>query len=297
MLNEINTVLVVDDEKMNIDIVLGLFEPLDDKFITIPALSGEKALKIVKQKKIDLILLDIMMPGMDGYEVCKILKSDESTKDIPIIFITAQNNDEAIMQAFNTGAVDYVMKPFRSVELLARVNTHLILSETMKKLEKLASYDSMTGIYNRRKFFELASSVCNSKDENIYSIMIDIDKFKNINDTYGHSFGDKVIILLAKTVKEHIPENFIFGRLGGEEFAIVAQSDSLKSVNDIMEKIRGVVELLEPINDEGSLVRFTISAGISKINSSDTIDSLLNRADFALYEAKETGRNKVCIKE
>lgn len=291
------TILIVDDEKSNIDILLVLFEKMQKDVNVVASLSGEKALKIVEKRKIDLILLDIMMPGMNGYETCEILKSQEHTKDIPILFITASTDDKSIKKAYDIGAADYVKKPFRVVELLARVKLNLKLRQTIEELDHLASYDVMTGIYNRRKFFELAKSLYNKDNKNTYAVMVDIDKFKNINDTYGHAFGDVVIKLLATAVKEHLPKEFVFGRIGGEEFAIIGVMGSMQEITELMEKIRKIAEELKPENDERTVVTFTISTGIAeKSQTTKSLDTLLQLADDALYEAKETGRNRVIFR-
>jgi diguanylate cyclase (GGDEF)-like protein len=294
-----SNILVVDDEKSNIDILLGLFEKMDtnDEFNVIVSLSGQKAIKIVQKRKIDLILLDIMMPEMDGYEVCQILKSQEETKNIPILFITASTDDESIEKAYALGATDYVTKPFRPVELMSRVKINLELQQTINKLEHLAYYDTMTGVYNRRRFFQEANLKFENKDETLYAIMCDIDKFKNVNDTFGHAVGDTVIKTVANIMKDIIGEDGVLGRLGGEEFAIIYNGlDS--DVYNIVENIRKTVEEKQIDIDDGLKINCTISCGISKYNiGTQSIDNLLQVADDALYEAKNGGRNKTVVKK
>ncbi len=286
-------ILAVDDEKINLNILIEL---LSDDYEVSVALSGEKALKLVQKKDIDLILLDIMMPGMDGYEVCNILKSQQKTKDIPILFITAKTDDESIVKGFETGGIDYISKPFRPIELKARVKTHLKLGQTLKSLEYMATRDYMTGIYNRRRFFDLGRELFDVSD-NLFAVMIDIDKFKNVNDTYGHPFGDVVIISVTDTISKLISDDDIFGRLGGEEFTILCEANSVEEVSQKVEGIRKAIEDLEE-KYEDTIVKFTISNGISKKHSdNDNLDELLKRADEALYEAKDTGRNKVCFRD
>ncbi|MEA3290408.1 MAG: diguanylate cyclase, partial [Campylobacterota bacterium] len=291
----IQNILIVDDEKSNIDILINLFNKIktENKYNIIPALSGEKALKAVEKREIDLILLDIMMPEIDGYEVCRRLKANENTKNIPILFITASTDNVSIAKAYNLGASDYVTKPFRPVELLARVKINLQLQQTIQKLEYCAYYDPMTNIYNRRKFFELAIDKFETQKENLYSIMIDIDKFKNINDTHGHPVGDKVIKQVAQTIDESLSEEMILGRMGGEEFAILLNSNSDDSVFELLEVIRKKVQQIEISVNFETTIACTISGGIAKYNENmPNIDYLLQKADEALYEAKEAGRNK-----
>ena len=290
-MNKKVTILVVDDTKENIHILLSLLEDYD----VLVALSGQKALQIVEKNDIDIILLDIMMPEMDGYEVCNILKSKPHTKNIPILFITAKTDEESIEKAYDVGGIDYVTKPFKPKELLARVKSQLENQRLIRELEFMASRDSMTGIYNRRKFFELGTKAFNAANDNHFAIMIDIDKFKNINDNYGHPFGDIVIKSVTQNISNHLLPDAIFARLGGEEFAILCEADSIDEVQNKIEKIREAIENLEEKYEE-KIVKFTISNGIAQKHSDDTIDSLLKRADEALYEAKGTGRNKVCFR-
>ncbi len=290
------TILIVDDTKTNISILMEL---LGDKYDVVAALDGETALEIIQEEKIDLILLDIMMPEMDGYEVCSILKNDETyeAKDIPIIFITAITDENNIEKAYDVGGSDYVTKPFKPKELIARVRRELKLQSIIDHLEFISSHDIMTGIYNRRKFFELAENIFDKKDDNLYAIMIDIDKFKNINDTYGHPTGDKVIKLVASTISENLDKNVLFARLGGEEFAVVSYYDSYESAVKIAELLRIEVEKQEVLSDDNNIIKFTISSGIAKISQdTQTIDELLKEADTALYDAKGSGRNKVIFR-
>jgi diguanylate cyclase (GGDEF)-like protein len=289
-MNKKATILVVDDTKENIHILLALLEDYD----VLVALSGQKALQMVEKNDIDIILLDIMMPEMDGYEVCNILKANPDTKNIPILFITAKTDEESIEKAYDVGGIDYVTKPFKPKELLARLKTQLENQRLIKELDHLASRDTMTGIYNRRKFFELGTKLFNSTDD-IFATMIDIDKFKNINDQYGHPFGDVVIKSVTQNISNQILPDAIFARLGGEEFAILCKADSIDEVHHKIESIRAIIENLEKTYED-KIVKFTISNGISQKQSGDTIDSLLKRADEALYEAKGTGRNKVCFR-
>ena len=294
MIEEKKTILIVDDTETNIDILLEL---LGDEYDVMVALSGAGALEIAKEEKIDLILLDIMMPEMDGYEVCQILKSDNSTKDIPVIFITAKTDEDSIEKAYEVGGIDYVTKPFKPRELLVRVKTQISLRDLIYNLEYMASYDEMTGIYNRRKFFSLATKKFNESKENLYAVMIDIDKFKNVNDTYGHPVGDKVIKLVTKTISQQIDEESIFGRIGGEEFSLICTNLSKDNVISKMETIREDISKLSVITDNDEVVKFTISNGISKVSAElNSIDDILKEADKALYEAKGTGRNKVIFR-
>jgi diguanylate cyclase (GGDEF)-like protein len=293
-MNRKKTILIVDDTETNIDILL---EILDDEYDILVSLDGRGALEIVEEESVDLILLDIMMPEMDGYEVASILKSQESTKDIPVVFITAKTDEDSIEKAYESGGIDYITKPFKPRELTARVRTQIKLKNLMDHLEYIASYDSMTGIYNRRKFFELAEKEFTEKAENLFVVMIDIDKFKDVNDKYGHPLGDKVIKAVTGVISKEVSKSSIFGRIGGEEFAIVCHAPSRESILERLEKIRLAVSNLEIKSEDGALVKCTISEGFSENNPSvKNLDNLLKDADIALYEAKGTGRNKVIFR-
>lgn len=294
MKNFKHTILIVDDTETNIDILLEL---LGDKYDVIVALDANSALEVVQENDVDLILLDIMMPVMDGYELCSIFKKQEHTKDIPIIFLTAKDDEKSIEKAYEVGGIDYVSKPFKPIELLARINTQLKVKELIDYLNFISSHDEMTGIYNRRKFFELSEEKFSKNIDNLYCVMIDIDKFKLINDTYGHPTGDKVIQTITKNISQNIGKSAVFGRLGGEEFAILCNHSSNEDLIKNIEKIRQEVEKLEVISDSGKSIKFTISEGIAKADKdTKSLDELLKKADVALYEAKGLGRNRVIFR-
>jgi two-component system glycerol uptake and utilization response regulator len=288
------TILIVDDTPTNIDILLELF---GNQYDVLVALDGPSALEIAEKEKIDLILLDIMMPHMDGYEVCRILKSQSQTEDIPVIFLTAKVDEDSIEKAYEIGGIDYISKPFKPRELLARIKTQLEMRSLLEYLEYIAFYDEMTGIYNRRKFFELALEAFDKSKTDLYGIMLDIDKFKQVNDTYGHATGDKVIKAVAQCISENIHKNAIFGRIGGEEFAVVCHVKSQEEIMSCMEDVRKKIERLEIIADDTTVVKCTISEGIFKATEAiKSLDELLKEADKALYEAKGTGRNKAIFR-
>ena len=286
-------IAIIDDEQDILDI-LEKFLSRSEKFDIVTFTNPKVGLEALRTGSFDLVLLDIMMPQMSGLDVLKEIKKDNL--NVKAIMMTAYSTLDKVIESNKTGAEDYVTKPFRSIELLARVKTHLKLSQTINELNHLASHDVMTNIYNRRKFFELGENLCKKQDDNTYVVMVDIDKFKNVNDTYGHPFGDVVIKLLASTVSENLPPELIFGRIGGEEFAIIGLMDSSNKVSQIIENIRKIVESLEPKTEDGQIVKFTISSGIAVIKENDTLDSILKSSDDALYEAKDTGRNKTCFR-
>ena len=291
---ENKTILIVDDTVENLDILGELLS----KYDVVDAISGEDALAIVNDEKIDLILLDIMMPNMDGYEVCQRLKNSVETKDIPIIFITAKTDEDSIEKAYDVGGIDYVAKPFKPKELLARVKRELQLQELQAELKLLASTDPMTKLYNRRYFTKMSKhSLDLSKREKkeLSLIMIDIDKFKNVNDTYGHKVGDDVIITLSNKLLVDQRKSDIICRYGGEEFVILLPNTSLTGATIVAKKIRKDIELLTITLSSNQNLNFTVSLGVSKVDTKNenNIELALKRADDALYRAKESGRNRV----
>ncbi|MDA3908458.1 MAG: diguanylate cyclase [Sulfurimonas sp.] len=286
------TILIVDDTETNIDILLDILNAYD----IVVAIDGESALEIASEDNPDLILLDIMMPNMDGYEVCRRLKNMSHTKDIPVIFITASTDEDSIERAYEVGGIDYVTKPFKPRELTARIKTQIKLKNLLSDLNFIASYDYLTKVYNRRKFFELANKMFAQENEKLFAIMIDIDKFKKINDAYGHPIGDEVLKAVAATIQACVSKDDLFARIGGEEFAIICRCNSDEEIMQKNEFIRQSIEELEVNIENGIIVKVTISNGIAEANDTDTLDSLLKRADDALYEEKGEGRNKVIFR-
>ena len=259
------TVLIVDDTKINIDILIEL---LDNRYDILVSLNGTRALELIDENHIDIILLDILMPDINGYDLCRILKAKEDTQSIPVIFITANTDEESIDTAFEVGGIDYITKPFKSLELLARLKTHLKTQELLVDLEKShkalelqASQDHMTKLYNRRYFSEISTKVMQLAVRNkkpLSVLMLDIDKFKNINDTYGHPVGDEVIIALANVLKDISRLSDIACRFGGEEFLLLLPETSAEGAMVIGEKIREHVEDLV-IECQGDIsIKFTI---------------------------------------
>ncbi|KKD39682.1 diguanylate cyclase [Limnoraphis robusta CS-951] len=301
-------ILVVDDITLNLQVLADMLEQVGYE-VTF-ATNGQQALERAKLAQPDLILLDLMMPIMSGLEVCKQLKADAKFCEIPIIFLTASEEREHLLEAFHQGAVDYITKPFYPPELLARVRVHLELKYTqdqLKKtaaaLEKLAITDPLTGIFNRRHLISIAETEFQGAiDYNrLFSIvMLDIDLFKKINDTYGHIVGDRVLKTMTQEVQSLLRKRDSFGRLGGEEFAIVLPDANLKTALKIAERLRqAIADLSIPISNSNSdlnlEIKITISLGVTTYHVDDEkLDDLWIRSDNALYKAKAQGRNQVC---
>jgi diguanylate cyclase (GGDEF)-like protein len=290
-------VLIVDDMAANITILANL---LREEYRIKIAKEGAKALEICRSdEKPDLILLDVEMPGMDGYEVCKELKNDPATNNIPIIFVTAKN--DAIDEAYglNLGAVDYIAKPFHPTIVKIRVKNHVALKRKSDLLEELSMYDGLTHIPNRRYFDETyAKAFQECKRENIPMalLMIDVDHFKPYNDHYGHGQGDACLIKVAQSLNAALKRGGDFvARYGGEEFVVLLRNIDPSGSEAIAEKLLQAVRDLWILHEYSSASDYvTISIGVSYCDlwSDITPEGLLQRADAALYVAKESGRNR-----
>jgi len=292
------SILVVDDSAENIHI---LFLLLKSDYSIMTAKSGDKAIQLARENAPDLILLDIIMPNLNGYDVCRQLKSDDKTKHIPIIFVTSMNEalDEA--EAFGVGAVDYITKPINPITVLARVRTHINLKIKSDLLEQLASVDGLTNIHNRRKFDEVFEHEWKraGRDQIPLSlIMIDIDYFKQFNDHYGHASGDVCLRKVAEALNRSLTRagDRVF-RYGGEEFVVILPNTLITGAKKVAEMLRGNVELL-CIPHQLSFVsdNVTISLGVATALPScdaSTAVALLESADKMLYLSKDNGRNSV----
>ena len=332
-------ILVVDDMRINRQLLIEILDTAG--YGTTFAISGKQALERVKVTEIDLILLDLMMPEINGIEVCKLLKEDENTAHIPVIFLTAVTETNNVLNAFEAGAVDYVTKPFRTPELLARIKIHLDLKRTKDELEKayeemkrIAATDELTGIPNRRSIVNFGrQEFALSKRYNspFAVLMIDVDKFKTINDTHGHDIGDEALKMMVnvtlnclrkvdyigrlETEEEALKkqarlvqletqtETLVktsdleahLGRLGGEEFVVVLPQTDLKGAYIAAQRVCKAMPQ-ETLQLGDKIVRITVSIGVATYDPKDEkMDDVLKRADLALFAAKKNGRNKVAI--
>ncbi|MCW9027143.1 MAG: diguanylate cyclase [Thiovulaceae bacterium] len=416
------TILCVDDVKTNLFTLEAIFESNRKDYNIITAMSGKEALEILLTTEVDLILLDVMMPELDGFDTAKLILKNKKTKDIPIIFLTAKQDDETIRTSYEVGGVDYMNKPFNVTELLKRIEFHLKLKESEKLIhlekqqiqslinlqdnfvlltdgvkalkinsaieeffriksitefqekygcickvfikengyyhlgmveseelwisdviEKLknedvivkikdmdennhiftikavrfqsnlyilsftditsmseqsreyeyeASHDPLTQIYNRNMFLRIMKDKIKQRvfaNKGLSLCVLDIDHFKDVNDTYGHLVGDNVLKHLVRLIEGHIRTDDLFARWGGEEFILVFDFKLAEAYN----KVEYLRELIEKENFD-VVGNITCSFGVSEYKYGDSIDGLINVADKALYEAKNSGRNKVC---
>ena len=372
-------ILVVDDIRKNLQLLIEILDTSD--YGTTFALSGKQALERVKVTEPDLILLDLMMPEINGIEVCKRLKEDEKTANIPVIFLTAATDTNYLLNAFSVGAVDYVTKPFRTPELLARVKIHLDLKRTKDELEtayqetketkdeletayqemkatkekleiayqemkitkekleeayeeakRIASTDELTGIPNRRSIFKFgkqAFELTKRYNSPFSLLMIDVDKFKRINDTYGHDVGDMALKMMVNITlncfrkvdyvgrleteeealkkqkqayleqlenqEESSDKQSHLGRLGGEEFVVILPCTDLEGAKIAAQRVCDAMTE-ESLQVKDKTVKITVSVGVATYDPKDEkMDDVLKRADLALFAAKQNGRNRVAI--
>jgi len=303
-------ILAVDDISTNLKLLRVILEPIG--YSLTFAKGGHQALERIKASKPDLILLDLMMPEMNGLEVCKELKSDPEYASIPIIFLTASNEQEHIINAFESGAVDYINKPFKKAELFARIRNHLLLKHTIDELQstqielqnvlaevqKLANTDPLTEVLNRRSLFGFAHQEFNrvSRYGPPFSILLmDLDNFKKVNDNYGHQVGDIALCTVVKSIKNSIRNVDFLGRYGGEEFMAILPQTYGEEAFILAERIRTMVANNIIKTDQGNLL-LTISIGVSTYSTKDrSLDDMISRADRGVYQAKQQGRNKCCL--
>lgn len=296
------TILVVDDMTTTLLLIHDL---LKDTYEVKIAKSGTKALEILESPNdIDLILLDIEMPEINGYDVCKRIKNNETIKNIPIIFITGRTSQEDEEYGLNLGAIDYITKPFNKAIVKLRIKNYLDLKIKNDMLEKLSMYDGLTNIRNRRFFdetFEKTFNEIKRDKKSLAVLMIDIDFFKPYNDNYGHGQGDETLRKVAKALEKTIkrPSDFV-ARYGGEEFVILLKDINKDGVEAVANNLLNAVRELKITHEFSKIENYvTISIGASFYNSSSDITKLelLLKADETLYNVKNSGRNNFAILE
>ena len=281
----------------------------------LEAENGIDGWKIFQKEKnnIYIAILDWMMPMMDGIELCRRIRKASVTHYIYVLFLTSKRNIQDIVEGLKTGADDYMTKPFSRKELVSRImvgrriiNLEHKLNKANKKLNILATTDPLTKILNRRELFRrLKDEIYRaSREKKPYSlIMIDIDRFKRINDAMGHTAGDRVLIEVVNRINAELRPYDIIGRYGGEEFLIGAPGTGIESGRKIAERIRASISN-KPFQTDGNKMDMTISLGITsgtpagkKKDTANILDAMIEKADLALYKAKGTGRNRVMAYE
>ena len=330
-------ILVTEDDPVNLMLVKGILTPLGHQIVT--AANGREALAQLETQIFDLLLLDVMMPDIDGFELTRTCRLDPRHRDVPILLLTALSSKNDLVKGFEAGATDYVSKPFHGTELLYRVKAHLqmrtlqlnmektmnelnlhmlqvdkkqrelevkdrelseanrLLAEANKALLEFASKDSLTGLFNRRKgwdYMEYEEERGRRSKKAMGVALLDLDKFKSINDMLGHEAGDKVLKTASACLASTLRSADILIRWGGEEFLAVLPETDEEGLLLVAEKIRKSVEEYPWQLADGR--KITVSVGTSLKTTEDTWDKVIDAADKALYVAKANGRNQVAFR-
>lgn len=295
------TILIVDDEISNIEIMNAV---LEDDYEVCFATSGQQALDTARETLPDLVLLDVLMPGIDGFEVCRRLKSDPLLADIPIIFTTGLGDTEDEMRGLSLGAIDYVTKPIQPAILRARVGNHVELKRLRDQLAALAVTDALTGLSNRRHLERAltteAARLCRT-GEWLSVIMLDIDFFKQFNDTYGHPAGDRCIMMVAAALTRAVKRaSDLPARYGGEEFACILPGADPHGAELVAQEIRLQIQSLNIPHERSKVSPFiTVSIGVASARCIPSIatDRWIEEADRQLYISKQEGRDRISTTE
>jgi two-component system, cell cycle response regulator len=280
-------ILVVDDSELSVKLLVGWLE--HESYVVSTAVDGFEALAKIEAERPDIVVLDVLMPGLDGFETCRRIKADPATADIPIILVTALDDVDDLVRGFEAGADDFLTKPFNGRELMARVRLQL----RRKRHYEQSLIDPLTEAFNRRHFDTHAARLvarCHMAAKHVAVLMIDVDNLKQINDAQGHATGDRVLRGVVKRVISALRPSDLVTRMGGDEFAVVMPETDLDAATQIAERLRG------RIGDaaiEGKAVTVSIGAAASRPGREEQLDATLQRADAALYKAKRAGGNRV----
>ena len=291
-----NSLLIVDDESVNFKILTNI---LGNEYTIYTASNGASAIEKTREYHPDMILLDILMPDMDGYQILTAIKSSEDICHIPIVFITGLDSDEDEEKGLSLDAADYITKPFAPTIVKLRVRNQMQIVNQLRTIEHLSMVDQLTNIPNRRSFdarLKVEWKLAVREQTPISLLMLDLDKFKRINDSYGHLQGDMVLQTVASLfVKSFKRPGDFCARWGGEEFTVLMPNTHLDGAIDVAEKIRSEIEKTTMPSLDSSEIKVTISIGVASLvpNLNNSVDNFISAADKALYAAKEAGRNKV----
>lgn len=301
------TILVADDEPVNRALIERRLQR--EGYSVLTARNGSEAVEKAESALPDLVILDVMMPEMDGMEACRRIKENEATRDIPVIFLSARDETDMKVSGLTLGANDYISKPFKAEELLARVSVAIRLKQERDRLrmnaeeaheraevaQERAMTDPLTGLLNRYGLQHvLAREHAESRryTRPLSCLMVDLDNFKKVNDTYGHAIGDLALQQIANILREAVRRSDTVFRYGGEEFLVLLPETDLEGATALAEKIRSSTSL-RPFGDGERIFNLTLSAGASTLRDDESGNDMIARADMALYHAKEAGRNRV----
>jgi diguanylate cyclase (GGDEF)-like protein len=292
-----SSILVVDDTANTLELIATI---LGTEHRVLTAADGETALQIALREEPDLILLDIRMPGMDGYQLCKLLKADPVTREIPVIFVTAMDEEREEAKGLELGAIDYITKPLSQPILRARVRNHIDLKRQRDQLRRLSAVDGLTGLANRRAFGEGLEKEWRGairRNASISLLMTDLDDFKQFNDAYGHLAGDEALRRVAKALESAVlrPADMV-ARYGGEEFVILLPDTGANEAALVADRLLLAVRRLAiPHEYSRGWQYVSLSVGLASARPARDMNpnELLDLADRMLYQAKSGGRNRV----
>jgi diguanylate cyclase (GGDEF)-like protein len=293
--------LVVDDQPINIQALYRTFGSDHQVFM---ATGGQQALQVAAQQLPDLILLDLELGDLHGFEVCQRLKADPLTAGIPVIFVTAQSGEAAETRGLEVGAVDFITKPINPAIVRARVSAHLTIKRQADLLRRLAFIDGLTGLYNRRALDERIDTELRHamrKEQPLALLLIDVDFFKRYNDHYGHLLGDEALRQVALVLRDGMLRPVdLAARYGGEEFACLLPETPLDGALAVAERLRAAIAQLQlphAASETGPFLSISIGVAAKQGRPAAAPAELIALADAALYEAKRAGRNRVIGRE
>lgn len=289
------TILAIDDSVINLkllSVILGR-----EGFNVVTTNDSLEALPLTLEHTPHLILLDVMMPGLSGLEILRLLKQNNLTQSVPVLMVTARTKGEDVRAALEAGAFDYIKKPLDDIEIVARVQSALRYKQHQDRLTEMAMHDSLTGLFNHRLLIELLErelATGRRKAQPVSFCMADIDHFKTLNDQFGHQAGDQVLQEISRLLTSGLRKSDPVGRYGGEEFGIVLGGCSPDKAQLLCERIRQNIET-HPFTVLGRPIKVTVSLGLAHADPGEEVSEtdLIRRADEALYRAKEAGRNRL----
>jgi two-component system cell cycle response regulator len=300
------TVLIIDDSETVRQRVQQVLLGSHVATTVLFAKDGLEGFKMLLNNRIDLVLCDVVMPGIDGFKFLSLKKARTELLEVPVIMLAGTAGDvHAKVRGLESGASDYLTKPFDDEELVARCKVHLKikalqdeLREKNQRLEELSNTDGLTRVVNRRHLMELLDlefTRARRYNSTLSFIMVDIDHFKNINDHYGHQVGDQALMAVALVLRQDLRRNDVVGRYGGEEFSLLLPETSADGARVVAERYRKRIEE-NRLSAEGDTVSLTASFGVAEVATDmKDIDALVRRADAAMYQAKHQGRNRVVV--
>ncbi|RLA80324.1 MAG: REC domain-containing diguanylate cyclase [Epsilonproteobacteria bacterium] len=289
-------ILVVDDSSVQLSLAVSMLEKMNLNITT--AMDGMEAYEILENsdRKFSLVITDFIMPKMDGIDLTLKIREKYGKDELGIIVLSANDTPDISSQFIRIGANDFINKPYSEIEVITRVNSNLKLLELFQETKDMANKDFMTGAYNRRFFFDCGQSIfgkAKRDKKDLCIAMLDIDKFKIINDTYGHDVGDVAICEVANILNDNLNKTNLMARFGGEEFCILLENISLEEIEQLFEKIRAIFEN-NIIKINGLEINFTVSIGIY-YGIEEDLEEMIKKSDDGLYYCKNNGRNQIAI--